>query len=88
MRIYCDGIELSVENGGYARRHDSSRIPGEMRAVVRLTLNDGTKSIDVLLRDSEREQLINELRFGDVVRVPPEYNEVRNEMIKGQLQNG
>jgi len=81
-KITCDGIDLYIESAGYVRSPSSNGISGEARANVRLTLDDGTNRVCVLLDTEARKRLVDELRYGDAVQVPPELNEVREWILK------
>jgi len=73
-KITCDGVDIYIGNAGYVYSLSSNGIPGEARANVCLTLDDGTNRVCVLLDTEARERLINELRYGDAVQVPSDFN--------------
>jgi hypothetical protein len=80
MQIIRDGVELRIARGGFVR------VAGFLDAVARLTLTDGTNNVEILLHPDDRKRLAEELRFGDSVHVPPEYNEMHEERLREQRQ--
>lgn len=86
-KITCDSVDLHIENVGYQRSLGNG-ISSEAHAVVRLTLDNGEDRICILLDAEARRCLSDELRFGDATRVPPELNELREQLLQERKEKG